>query len=589
MNNNTLEFFVKMKDLMSSGLTKIQQNAKSTFAKVESYVDRVRNSIRDTGRDMDSLGTKFKNFFSSKGGGGFGSFIKGGLLGTALAGVVSTAAIAGLVKDGIDKAIKFEGTKKTFEVLTGNKQTGNELSSGLNKLQTDTILGPEVFKQAQTLLGFGMTAEKVIPTLRMLGDVSMGDAQKLESLTLAFAQVQAGGKLTGQDLLQFINAGFNPLNEIARTTGKSMSQLKKEMEKGGISAVMVSHAFETATGKGGKFNDMMNQMAETTQGKIAQMEGQIETSMINIGERFKWVTEFTTQFKLSILNLIAPAARLEEGVMDEKAAINTLVGAIANANTSNQVRLTLMNELKTKYPEFFSFIDAEKTKSGELLNMLTDINTAYEKRIGLAAKKSVVSDLQAELKETYDRLIFFTKLNEKGGGRFASETAFYQKKYDDLNNKIAKAQGGIAEGETQARLDKLINMSINPAQMSAAFGGRDKDKAEFMKYLVQWRLNGLGGNLEGLKRAEELAAGKASAAAITGGGTSTSSGTGSDKSIATSITGGGPRVININGVNMKLADNMSVAAKDVDDFVNQLEPKMKMMFLRILNSGAAVQ
>ena len=91
-------------------------------------------------------------------------------------------------------------------------------------LQLNDIAGA-----AQTLLGFGISAEKIMPILRQLGDVSMGNAERFKSLSLAFAQATSAGKLQGQDLLQMINAGFNPLNEIAKKTGKSISQLKDDM------------------------------------------------------------------------------------------------------------------------------------------------------------------------------------------------------------------------------------------------------------------------------------------------------------------------------------------------------------------------
>ena len=84
---------------------------------------------------------------------------------------------------------------------------------------------------AQTMLAFNIEAEKVMPMLRAIGDISMGDAQKFNSLTLAFSQMSATGKLMGQDLLQMINAGFNPLSVISEKTGKSIGELKEEMEK----------------------------------------------------------------------------------------------------------------------------------------------------------------------------------------------------------------------------------------------------------------------------------------------------------------------------------------------------------------------
>ena len=81
-------------------------------------------------------------------------------------------------------------------------------------------------------MSFGMSAEEAQIRMKQLGDISQGDAEKFKSLTLAFAQMSSTGKLTGQDLMQMINAGFNPLEEISRKTGKSIGELKEEMSKG---------------------------------------------------------------------------------------------------------------------------------------------------------------------------------------------------------------------------------------------------------------------------------------------------------------------------------------------------------------------
>ena len=101
----------------------------------------------------------------------------------------------------------------------------------------------------------------------MLGDVSQGNKERFDSLTLAFAQVGSAGKLSGQDLLQFVNAGFNPLNEISKMTGESMAELKERMSAGGVSAEEVAEAFKHATSEGGQFYQAMEHRAKPLTGR----------------------------------------------------------------------------------------------------------------------------------------------------------------------------------------------------------------------------------------------------------------------------------------------------------------------------------
>lgn len=294
--SNILEFFIKMRDLASGGLAKFSANAQAAFTKVQNGIDKTINRNRALGQSFDDVGNK-----AGKSGMGIGGFI--GKIGLLTAAATVLTAGLNFATGSIGKAMEFGSTKKSFEVLTGDPARGNQLANDLNKLQQDTILGPSVFKNAQTMMGFGIAADKVIPTLKMLGDVSMGSEEKLGALTLAFSQVQAAGRLTGQDLLQFINAGFNPLNEISKMTGKSIGQLKKEMEDGAISSDMVATAFQRATSEGGLYNNMLNKLAETPAGKMAQLQGAWESFQVKLGETLMPLAMMAMQFATPLLEL----------------------------------------------------------------------------------------------------------------------------------------------------------------------------------------------------------------------------------------------------------------------------------------------
>lgn len=134
----------------------------------------------------------------------------------------------------------------------------------------------------KTMMSFGMSGEQAFTTLKQIGDIAMGDSQKMQSLSLAFAQMHSTGKLTGQDLMQMINAGFNPLNEISKATGKSVGQLKEEMSKGAISAEQVAWAFQAATSEGGLFHNAIDEASQTTAGRMAAMRDNIDEMKISL-------------------------------------------------------------------------------------------------------------------------------------------------------------------------------------------------------------------------------------------------------------------------------------------------------------------
>lgn len=236
-----------------------------------------------------------------------GKFAKG--FGVAIAGV--SAALAGLAKMGIAYNSQMENYQTNFSVLLGDEAAALDYVAQMREKAAKTPFGMEDLASAsQTMLSFGISAEDSMKYMEMLGDISLGNKEKLGSLSLAFSQVSAAGKLTGQDLLQMINAGFNPLQTISDKTGASIADLKEVMaggkgstefrklvrdaqkevarlgdnasegakmlaqigEEGMISADMVGHAMEIETSEGGRFYQGMLKASKTMSGIISTLK-----------------------------------------------------------------------------------------------------------------------------------------------------------------------------------------------------------------------------------------------------------------------------------------------------------------------------
>ena len=117
---------------------------------------------------------------------------------------------------------EIQSLQTSFETLVGNKQQAEDLFNSIREFATKTPMQlKDLAGAAQTMMSFNIPVEQIMENLKALGDVSMGDAQKFQSLSLAFSQMSATGKLMGQDLLQMINAGFNPLATISEKTSAS--------------------------------------------------------------------------------------------------------------------------------------------------------------------------------------------------------------------------------------------------------------------------------------------------------------------------------------------------------------------------------
>lgn len=166
-----------------------------------------------------------------------------------------------------------QSTATSFEVLLGSQEKSSRMLGEINeyaKTSPYDRLGTQ--DAAKTMLGFGVAAENVVKDLKMLGDVAGGDNNRLRQLALVFGQISSAGKLQGQDLLQLINAGYNPLVDIAEMTGKTMAEVRDEMSKGNVSIDMVRAAFAKATSEGGRYYGMIDKLSESASGKFGELK-----------------------------------------------------------------------------------------------------------------------------------------------------------------------------------------------------------------------------------------------------------------------------------------------------------------------------
>lgn len=206
------------------------------------------------------------------------------LLNSTLAKIGGTAALIMLGRQIVKTAGDFQFMEAAITSLVGSEREGMELMEQLKDFARISPLEVrDVTKAAQTLLGFNVELAKVPDMIQRLGDVSMGNKDRFNALTLAFAQTTSAARLTGEDLRQYVNAGFNPLQIIAEKTGKSMRELKDEMSKGAISVQMVEQAFVDATSAGGKFYKMSEKQSETINGQLAKLGDTIDRTLNEIG------------------------------------------------------------------------------------------------------------------------------------------------------------------------------------------------------------------------------------------------------------------------------------------------------------------
>lgn len=269
-----------------------------------------------------------------------------------VAGVFAISQIKDFVGQIISTRGEIQSMEVAFQTLLGNKEKANAMFSEIRQFAVSTpMMMKDLASGAQQMLAFGIEADRIMPLLRALGDVSMGDSQKFQSLTLAFSQMSATGKLMGQDLLQMINAGFNPLQVIAEQTGKTIGKLKEEMSKGAISSDMVAQAFMDATSEGGKFHNMLQNMSGGVEGQMSNLQGAIDDMMNDLGTAMQDTLGKGVNFATTLVKHYETIGKCLLGLVvaygSYKAALLALVAVEKLVAFAENIRLIMMfrNEL----------------------------------------------------------------------------------------------------------------------------------------------------------------------------------------------------------------------------------------------------
>lgn len=397
---------------------------------------RLRQDAEETRRILESIGNSTKSE-SEKMKQAFDS------VGKTIVGVFGVTQATNFVKKVVEVRGEIESLQKSFEVLAG-KTAGGNLFAQIKDFAVTTPMGmQELAKGAQTLLSFNTAAEDVMPILRAIGDVSMGNADKFNSLVLAFAQMRSTGKLMGQDLLQMINAGFNPLSVISEQTGKSIGKLKKEMEDGAISADMITKAFMDATSEGGKFHGMLGTMSQGIEGSISNLEGAFEDMLNNIGEKSQGL----------IVGSIQAAQVLVENYEEIGRIIAELI-AVYGVYKAALIALTVAKSVHTSVTKGWTIAELAH------YNALLLVEKAQKLLNATILKNPYVLAAAAVAALAYGLYKYFDVENQA-----KKATDDHNAAIDRLNQKYSEEQNHInslvetIRSETTARVDRIVAMN----------------------------------------------------------------------------------------------------------------------------------
>lgn len=432
--------------------------------RVESGLDRI-------GRKADRVGTKIAGAFSGK---NFASALQslpviGSLMNPYLAAITAIGAgMTAIVKVGSEA----EKTAIAFNTLVGNEEKAAEMLKEIKKFADfSPYKTMDLVDSSKMMLSFGVSTDQVIDKIRRLGDIAQGDQNILKSLSLVYGQVSSLGYMQGQDWHQFINAGFNPLEELSQMTGKTMSELQEMMSKGQIGVKAINAAIEHATSEGGKFYEITKKQAESVQGRWSTLMGKIDEGLKQLFEYLKpvinWAIDVIPPFFDQVISDISEWADWTKKYIVEFKPFLTLL------STAGKYVLKLASYIKG-YLNFQLRI---------MLKTIGYVGNALAKLFGIKGEKTTTTAAQNTKKKTeetakkangkkqYGNLFEPAKNGGKGGkgvnGKDANAIATGGTRNTTINMTIGKffdtMQVTMMDATDTTELETIVVQSLNRA------------------------------------------------------------------------------------------------------------------------------
>lgn len=326
----------------------------SVTIEVELTKEQLEKGLKSLKSDLNSLEKSTSGISSklSKGLSSIGSVAT--KAGTALTVGLTTPLIA-LGTAGVKYNAQMEDFEANLTTLLGNADKAKDMLNDLKEMANTTPFETsDLLEATQMMLGFGLAADKTQGYLQTLGDISMGNSEKLMSLTRAFSQIGAAGKATMEDINQMIDAGFNPLQIMSEATGKSMADLRDEVSAGEVSFEDIAEAMQIATSEGGRYYNAMEKASQTMNGKLSTAMDALKTAL---GELTQSLLPIVTKVVEKITEWANAFANLDQGTQEtilKIAGILAVAGPVLSIVGKISSGITTLIPLITKVGKAFT-------------------------------------------------------------------------------------------------------------------------------------------------------------------------------------------------------------------------------------------
>lgn len=173
----------------------------------------------------------------------------------------------------------------SLEVMLGSTEKASAMIEKMRDFAAKTPLTLEnVISGGSLLMSYGVDESNLIDTMTKLGDLANGNAEKMDRITLAYGQMLAKGKVTGEELRQMTEAGVPLQAALAESIGVTGEEFFKMVSAGKVGIDALNKAITELTTGNGKFAGMMEKQSQAMQGMLSTLLDNLSEFMRKMGE-----------------------------------------------------------------------------------------------------------------------------------------------------------------------------------------------------------------------------------------------------------------------------------------------------------------
>lgn len=173
----------------------------------------------------------------------------------------------------------------SLEVMLGSASKASAMIEKMRDFAAKTPLTLEnVISGGSLLMSYGVDESNLIDTMTKLGDLARGNAEKMDRITLAYGQMLAKGKVTGEELMQMTEAGVPLQTALAESIGVTGEEFSKMVSAGKVGIDDLNKAITGLTTGNGKFAGMMEKQSQTMHGMLSTLLDNLSEFMRKMGE-----------------------------------------------------------------------------------------------------------------------------------------------------------------------------------------------------------------------------------------------------------------------------------------------------------------